>query len=377
MTAGRLRLRGLVKRYGDDAAAVDGLSLDIEAGEFFSLLGPSGCGKTTTLRLVAGFEHPHEGSIDLDGTDLVVIPPHKRPVNTVFQSYALFPFLSVADNVGFGLRYRDVDKSETKRRVAEALELVQMESYASRRPHQLSGGQQQRVALARALVLRPTVLLLDEPLGALDAKLRKQLQLELRQLQREVGITFVYVTHDQEEALTMSDRLAVLAAGRVEQVGAPHQVYGEPATAYVASFLGSANLLEVQVRSVGDGLAHCALTGVDLRARCNGQASPGPGQVVVRPERVHLSPVGSTPPDAGTDANCYRGLVSQLVFVGPATQASVEVDDVTLTALVPHADGAVPAWLRAGAEVDVVIAVAGARLLDRSPAPARDPRVTR
>ncbi|MDX6357221.1 MAG: spermidine/putrescine transport system ATP-binding protein, partial [Nocardioidaceae bacterium] len=210
--AGALSLTGLVKRFGD-AVAVDGLDLEIGEGEFFSLLGSSGCGKTTTLRMIAGFEEPDEGHIILDGADLSQVSPHKRPVNTVFQSYALFPFLDVADNVAFGLRYQRASKDDVRRRVGAALELVQMDALAKRKPHQLSGGQQQRVALARALVLEPTVLLLDEPMGALDAKLRKQLQLELRALQKQVGTTFVYVTHDQEEALTMSDRLAVLDSG--------------------------------------------------------------------------------------------------------------------------------------------------------------------
>ena len=207
-----------MKRFGD-FTAVAGLNLKMPAGEFFSLLGPSGCGKTTTLRMIAGFERPDEGQILLDGDDMAQTPPHKRNVNTVFQSYALFPHLSVTDNVAFGLRYKDASKDDIKRRVGEALELVQLTGFEKRRPGQLSGGQQQRVALARALVLNPAVLLLDEPLGALDAKLRKRLQIELKALQEEVGITFIYVTHDQEEALTMSDRIAVMSQGRVEQVG--------------------------------------------------------------------------------------------------------------------------------------------------------------
>ncbi len=362
MTVGQLQLRGLVKRY-DAAAAVDGLSLDIEAGEFFSLLGPSGCGKTTTLRLVAGFEHPDEGTILLDGTDLVALPPHRRPVNTVFQSYALFPFLTVADNVAFGLRYRNASKAETRSRVAEALALVQMDRYAGRRPHQLSGGQQQRVALARALVLRPTVLLLDEPLGALDAKLRKQLQLELRQLQREVGITFLYVTHDQEEAMTMSDRIAVLADGKVQQVGGPQQVYAEPATAYVAGFLGTTNLLDVDVHELRDGVAHCRLGDLELRARAAGTSVRGPAQVVIRPERVHPRRPG--PGDAGETAepNRYRATVAELVFLGPTTQAVLRVGDTDLISFVPNAEGVVPGWLRPGEAVDVVIDVDGARLI--------------
>ena len=249
MGGGEIRLVGLVKRF-EDVTAVDGIDLDVPGGEFFALLGPSGCGKTTTLRLVAGFEQPTDGRILLDGVDMARTPPHKRKVNTVFQSYALFPFLSVADNVAFGLRFQDVDKAEARRRVAEALALVQLQGLERRRPAQLSGGQQQRVALARALVLNPSVLLLDEPLGALDAKLRKALQVELKALQEAVGITFVYVTHDQEEALTMSDRLAVMAGGRIEQVGPPTELYEEPATTYVAGFLGVANLFSAHGRAV-------------------------------------------------------------------------------------------------------------------------------
>ena len=243
MAGGEVQIVGLCKRF-DDVEAVAGIDLHVPSGEFFSILGPSGCGKTTTLRLVAGFEQPTSGSIYLDGVDVADKPPHKRNVNTVFQSYALFPFLSVADNVAFGLRYQRLGKAESARRVGAALELVQLLGYEKRRPGQLSGGQQQRVALARALVLNPAVLLLDEPLGALDAKLRRTLQIELKALQETVGITFLYVTHDQEEALTMSDRLAVMESGRVAQVGTPVEVYEEPVDAYVADFLGVSNLMD-------------------------------------------------------------------------------------------------------------------------------------
>src|SRR5882757_1869825 len=226
--------------------AVDNISLHIPGGEFFSLLGSSGCGKTTTLRMIAGFEQPTSGHIILDGVDMTETPPHKRHVNTVFQSYALFPHLNVFDNVAFGLRRQKETPENVNRRVGEALELVQLTGFEKRKPSQMSGGQQQRVALARALVLKPAVLLLDEPLGALDAKLRKALQIELKALQETVGITFLYVTHDQEEALTMSDRLAVMANGRIQQIGSPVEVYEEPSTAYVADFLGVSNLMSAQ-----------------------------------------------------------------------------------------------------------------------------------
>src|SRR6478736_1947300 len=284
--AGALSLSGLVKHFGDEVA-VDGIDLDVRPGEFFSLLGPSGCGKTTTLRMIAGFERPDEGSIHLDGRSLVEVAPHRRPVNTVFQSYALFPFLDVFENVAFGLRYQHADREEVRRRVGQALELVQLDAMARRKPHQLSGGQQQRVALARALVLEPTVLLLDEPMGALDAKLRKQLQLDLRSLQKTVGTTFVYVTHDQDEALTMSDRLAVLDHGRVMQVGTPSEVYSTPENTHVATFLGTTNLWAAEVLSADpDGLL-CRVGEVDLRIAGSGGALPGDTvSVMVRPERV-------------------------------------------------------------------------------------------
>src|ERR1041384_6112932 len=231
------------------------------AGEFFSMLGPSGCGKTTTLRMIAGFERPTSGRILLDGHDMALTPPHKRNVNTVFQNYALFPHLNVFDNIAFGLRREKRPKGEIRQRVAEALELVQLTGLEKRRPAQMSGGQQQRVALARALVLQPAVLLLDEPLGALDAKLRKALQIELKALQEQVGITFIYVTHDQEEALTMSDRIAVMNAGRIEQIGSPSEVYEEPQTLFVADFLGVSNLMEARVVSSSRDACKVALDG--------------------------------------------------------------------------------------------------------------------
>jgi putative spermidine/putrescine transport system ATP-binding protein len=242
-TPADIRLRGLEKRYGG-VAAVDGIDLDVLRGEFFTLLGPSGSGKTTTLRMIAGFERPDRGTIELGGTDVSDRPPFERDVNTVFQDYALFPHLSVADNVAYGLRVRKVPRAERLRRTDEALEMVRLPSLGGRRPAQLSGGQRQRVALARAIVNRPQVLLLDEPLGALDLKLRQEMQVELKRIQQDVGITFVYVTHDQEEALTMSDRLAVFNHGRIEQVGAPAEVYERPRSEFIAGFVGVSNLLE-------------------------------------------------------------------------------------------------------------------------------------
>ena len=318
MGGGEVRLVGLVKRF-EDVTAVDGIDLEVPGGEFFALLGPSGCGKTTTLRLVAGFEQPTEGAILLDGVDMARTPPHKRKVNTVFQSYALFPFLSVADNVAFGLRFQDVPRAEARRRVGEALALVQLQGLEKRRPAQLSGGQQQRVALARALVLNPSVLLLDEPLGALDAKLRKALQVELKALQETVGITFVYVTHDQEEALTMSDRLAVMSGGRIEQVGSPTELYEEPATTYVAGFLGVANLFSATAGGDGGGRCRLRLGEFDLEASGGDTAASGEVRVVIRPERVRLEPYGTTGP------NRVPGMVERLVYQGPATQLVVRL----------------------------------------------------
>src|SRR6188472_2874605 len=283
--AGEVTLVDLVKRFGE-FTAVAGINLDMPPGEFFSLLGPSGCGKTTTLRMIAGFERPTEGQILLDGADMAQTPPHKRNVNTVFQNYALFPHLTVEENVAFGLKYQKASKEETRERVARALELVQMSQFATRRPNQLSGGQQQRVALARALILNPKVLLLDEPLGALDAKLRKRLQIELKTLQEEVGITFIYVTHDQEEALTMSDRIAVMSQGRVEQVGPPKEIYESPSTAYVADFLGVSNLMDAKAGGVTDGGCKIALGEFSLIAGKGEEDITGHVKITIRPERV-------------------------------------------------------------------------------------------
>jgi spermidine/putrescine transport system ATP-binding protein len=319
MAGGEVQLVDLVKRFAD-VAAVDGVNLHMPAGEFFSLLGPSGCGKTTTLRLIAGFERPTDGQILLDGVDMAETPPHKRNVNTVFQNYALFPHLSVYDNVAFGLRYKDVPKQAVRKKVLDALALVRLEGYEKRRPSQLSGGQQQRVALARALILNPEVLLLDEPLGALDAKLRKALQIELKALQEEVGITFIYVTHDQEEALTMSDRIAVMSAGRVVQVGTPHEVYEDPATTYVADFLGVSNLMAGTAEGAdGTGRARVRLGNFEVAAMQGDTDAHGPVKIVIRPERVQLEDHGTT------GENRVPGMVERVVYVGSIQQVIVRL----------------------------------------------------
>ncbi len=305
-------LEGVTKRF-DDVAAVDDVTLEVENGEFFSLLGPSGCGKTTSLRMIAGFERPDAGRVLIGENDVTETPPHKRPVNTVFQSYALFPHLTVGENVAFGLRFSDVPKADRGRLVGEVLELVRLSGYERRKPHQLSGGQQQRVALARALILNPSVLLLDEPLGALDAKLRRELQVELKSLQREVGVTFVYVTHDQEEALTMSDRLAVMAHGRVEQIGAPREVYERPATTFVADFLGVSNLM----RAHATGGGRVDVGGTTLVAAEGATTARGVVRVTIRPERVRIEPAG------GSGENRIAATIERFVYLGSTTQVFV------------------------------------------------------
>jgi spermidine/putrescine transport system ATP-binding protein len=331
MAGGEVQLVDLVKRFGD-FTAVAGINLDMPSGEFFSLLGPSGCGKTTTLRMIAGFERPTEGQILLDGDDMAQTPPHKRNVNTVFQNYALFPHLTVEDNVAFGLKYQKASKQDTRERVGQALELVQMLPFASRRPNQLSGGQQQRVALARALILNPKVLLLDEPLGALDAKLRKRLQIELKALQEEVGITFIYVTHDQEEALTMSDRIAVMSQGRVEQVGPPKEIYEEPATAYVADFLGVSNLMDADAKgATTTGGSRVHLGDYELVAGQGDPSTAGPCKVTIRPERVTLDEQGRT------GENLVPAIVERVVYVGSTLQIIVHLaSGQTIQAWMPN-----------------------------------------
>ncbi|AQT82599.1 spermidine/putrescine ABC transporter ATP-binding protein [Mycolicibacterium litorale] len=365
MTGGAIRLHQLAKSF-DGVPAVTGIDLDIPAGQFYSLLGASGCGKTTTLRMIAGFEKPDSGRIELDGRDVAQDPPHKRPVNTVFQTYALFPFMTVWDNVAFGLRYQKAPKDEVKRRVGEALELVRMSGFAKRRPTQLSGGQQQRVALARALVLQPRVLLLDEPLGALDAKLRRQLQLELRSVQREVEITFVYVTHDQDEALTMSDQIAVLAEGRVEQVGPPQEIYSAPATTYVAGFLGAANIFDADVLECGDGSALCSALTTRLGAAVDNSCRPGPAAIVIRPERITLQGPDD-PVSAGR--NAINGTVAQVVYHGATTQVHVDVGEPTaLVVDVANQSGPSSVGYSAGMPVTCVCTADAVRVLARSSA---------
>ena len=331
-----VRLQGVTKRFGD-FTAVRGMDLDIPKGEFFTMLGPSGCGKTTTLRMVAGFEEPSEGTVLLDGEDVTGLPPFKRPTNTVFQSYALFPHLSVERNVAFGLERRKVSKEETRRRVAEELERVGLAREAKRRPRQLSGGQQQRVALARALVNRPAVLLLDEPLGALDLKLRKQLQVELKRIQRDVGITFVYVTHDQEEALTMSDRIAVMNRGVVEQLGEPEEIYERPRTTFVAGFIGVSNLMPGEVVSTATGTAELRLdAGVTVRTGAAGVSVGERAHAVVRPEKLELHAANGAGPDGHASVD---GQVESSLYLGTATQVVVRLpDDTRLTVLVPNTD---------------------------------------
>jgi putative spermidine/putrescine transport system ATP-binding protein len=299
-----ISLQRLRKTFGA-VTAVDGIDLDIEDGEFFSMLGPSGSGKTTVLRMVAGFETPTDGTIRLHDEDVTDAPPFARDVNTVFQDYALFPHMSVLENVEYGLRVKKVPRGERRRRAQDALETVRLPEHGERRPHQLSGGQRQRVALARALVNRPKVLLLDEPLGALDLKLRREMQIELKQMQREVGITFVFVTHDQEEALTMSDRIAVFRDGVVEQVATPVELYEAPATPFVAGFVGTSNLLEGRV----------ALRLVGL-----------PGPVSIRPEKISLAP--DREPGAAAEGTCVAtGVVDEVVYLGASTLTVVDLDE--------------------------------------------------
>jgi spermidine/putrescine transport system ATP-binding protein len=338
--APEIRLDELSKHFRD-VRAVDRVSLDIRTGEFFSMLGPSGCGKTTTLRMIGGFELPTRGRIELRGRDITTDPPDKRPVNMVFQNYALFPHLDVGANIAFGLRRKSVEKAEVARRVGDALDLVHLTGLDGRRPNQLSGGQQQRVALARALVNRPNVLLLDEPLGALDLKLRKQLQVELKRIQSEVGITFVYVTHDQEEALTMSDRIAVMRAGRVEQLGTPEDLYERPRTRFVADFIGTTNLLTGTVDLIDGGCAVVRFRSGELGPTVIGALGVGDEvEISLRPEAVVLTTDGGSTP---TSIPALAGTVEQAAYLGNTVRYIIRTaGGLSVTALVPKAATRIP-----------------------------------
>ena len=317
-----LELRRLSKRFGD-FSAVDDLSLEIAAGEFLTLLGASGSGKTTTLRMIAGFEPPTAGEIFMAGTPIRALPPFKRDINTVFQHYALFPHMSVRENISYGLRMRGVPAAEREERVNRALEMVQLGELGRRAPRQLSGGQQQRVALARALVNRPRVLLLDEPLGALDLKLRKEMQLELKHLQTHLGITFVYVTHDQEEALTMSDRIVLMRQGRIAQIGEPRDLYDRPASRYVADFIGETNLLPGVVAESGDGMVVLRAAGTSLRALSDTPLAPGSeAWLTVRPEAIELTDSGMT----REGWNRVAGTVREAVYAGSTLRVHVALE---------------------------------------------------
>ncbi len=318
----------MTKRFGD-VTAVDDLSLEVREGEFFALLGPSGCGKTTTLRMIGGFEEVTSGAVHLGGTDVTDLPPFKRNVNTVFQNYALFPHLNVYENIAFGLRRRRVPEGEVRGQVKFMLDLVDLPGYEKRRPNQLSGGQQQRVALARALINNPQVLLLDEPLGALDLKLRKQMQVELKRIQSEIGITFIFVTHDQEEAMTMSDRIAVMREGRIEQLGAPEELYERPRTDFVAGFLGVSNLLDAEVTGRDDQFVNLRLgNGILVRAPAAGVNGERRVRIGVRPEKLRVLAIGE---DHGghdeAETNAIDGVVLDASYIGVSTQYLVETAD--------------------------------------------------
>lgn len=330
-------------------AALDDVSVTINENEFFTLLGPSGCGKTTLLRLIAGFDFPTSGEIRLYGEDIAMLPPFKRPVNTVFQSYALFPHMTVAQNIGFGLEMLGKPRAEIDMRVSEMLKLVRMEDLASRKTSQISGGQQQRVALARALAPKPKVLLLDEPLSALDYKLRKDMQIELKRLQHETGITFIFVTHDQEEALTMSDRIAVMSKGKILQVGSPHQIYDEPSVRFVANFIGETNFLNGVVTK--NGRVKLA-AGPEIEAA--GSASSGTVTVVVRPEHASL-----TSPAKGQ----LKAVVSNVVYFGTDTHFHVTLADGAGFMVRQQNSGGAAARLNQGDKVGVLIAAGTARIL--------------
>ncbi|MBV8667520.1 MAG: ABC transporter ATP-binding protein [Burkholderiaceae bacterium] len=317
-----LEIRNVRRRFGD-FTAVDNVSLSIEAGEFFTLLGPSGCGKTTLLRMIAGFDQPDEGEILLDGVSLAGTPPEHRPVHTVFQSYALFPHMTVAANIAFPLKMANRPADEIKSKVAEALEDVRLSEFAARYPHELSGGQRQRVAIARALVNHPKVLLLDEPLSALDAKLREQMQIELINLQKEVGITFVYVTHDQGEALALSHRIAVMSRGRVEQLDEPDKIYSFPRNRFVADFIGTCNLFDGKIEAAENGIGKLKVEGlgvVSLALAAEEAKAGNAGLLALRPEKVKIAS-----DDQPGEGNCFQGVVRELLYLGDVTVYAVEI----------------------------------------------------
>jgi spermidine/putrescine transport system ATP-binding protein len=364
MADSAIELRDVTKTFpgpkGETVVAVDRMNLDIKNGEFFSFLGPSGCGKTTTLRMIAGFELPSDGEIYIAGQAVGYMPPYKRPVNTVFQNYALWPHMSVFQNVAFGLEMQKVGRDEIKRRVGDALDLVHLSGYDDRRPRQLSGGQQQRVALARALVLKPRVLLLDEPLGALDLKLRKAMQIELKHMQREVGITFIYVTHDQEEALTMSDRIAVMNQGHMLQVDEPRQIYEQPATRFVADFIGETNFLHGTVSRV-DGKWTAVLIDNSITVRApsiTGVSGGQPVTVALRPEKLNLAPAGK-----GTGEH-IAGTVEEAVYIGTDMRYIVRLTEHSaVTVRLQNIPGEAFTAYSSGAKVDVMWEGSSSRLL--------------
>ncbi|KIL37283.1 spermidine/putrescine ABC transporter ATP-binding protein [Cohnella kolymensis] len=329
-----INLQNIVKRY-DQNTVVNNLSLDIQQGEFITLLGPSGCGKTTTLRMIAGFEHPTSGRIVLDGEPINDAPPYERSVNTVFQSYALFPHLNAFDNVAFGLRVKKVSRSEVARRVTQALKMVQLDSFAKRKPDQLSGGQKQRVAIARALVNNPKVLLLDEPLGALDQKLRKQMQVELKHLQKQLGITFLFVTHDQEEALTMSDRIAVMNQGVLEQVGTPNDVYENPESPFVAEFIGETNMIPGVVKERRGPMVTLDYQGLRISGVAKREVSEQEDILLaIRPERSRLS---LQPAEDSQSVN-IPARFTERIYIGSTTRTVVTLPDGTLFTAMETAD---------------------------------------
>jgi spermidine/putrescine transport system ATP-binding protein len=342
---GSVELRSLTKTYGA-AVAVDSITLDVQAGEFLSLLGPSGCGKTTTLRMIGGFEFPDDGSIQISGRNVENLPPHKRPVNTVFQAYALFPHMKVADNVAYGLRLSGVPKADIADRVSRALDMVRMTAFANRKPAQLSGGQQQRVALARALVNRPAVLLLDEPMSALDRKLREEMQVELKLLQRELGTTFIFVTHDQEEALSMSDRVAVMKDGQIEQIGTASSVYDAPESAFVAGFIGRQNSFLGTISSFDSEGVSVRTAGLSLyssRPTKGGVPASGGAEVTaaIRPESVTVttaSPSGAVAPASDSPVNSVTGTLLGVSDLGHSLQLVVHTpSDDQILARLPRA----------------------------------------